>query len=185
MPHKLTPIHQAFFNLLKKKKYSEISIAEIAAYAHIGRRTFYLHYENKLQLYDELLGDFIEYHINPFIFSDTAENNLRDKLRIVIQEIDKFMDVALCLFDPDCPKTADSHLMTLLDEQQKKHENEGFFLRRFENPKTQRHYNHLICENLISNIYFILENRDMDREALLDEMCKALDTISQYYRISA
>lgn len=40
-------ITQAFFSLLRNKKFEKISIQEIADAAMINRATFYAHYANK------------------------------------------------------------------------------------------------------------------------------------------
>ena len=40
-------ISQAFFGLLRKKKFEKISIQEIADSAMINRATFYAHYADK------------------------------------------------------------------------------------------------------------------------------------------
>lgn len=48
-------LHQAFYNLLKKKNYSDITVKELAEEADITRKTFYLHY-NTL---DDLLREFM------------------------------------------------------------------------------------------------------------------------------
>lgn len=52
-------ITQAFFALLRKKKFEKISIQEIADYAMINRATFYAHYADKQNLYDSLIDDFL------------------------------------------------------------------------------------------------------------------------------
>ncbi|GBG96626.1 TetR/AcrR family transcriptional regulator [Lactococcus termiticola] len=52
-------IRQAFFELLRKKKFEKISIQEIADTAMINRATFYAHYADKEDLYDSLIDDFI------------------------------------------------------------------------------------------------------------------------------
>ncbi|MCC8080724.1 MAG: TetR/AcrR family transcriptional regulator [Lachnospiraceae bacterium] len=48
-------LHQAFYELLKKKNYSDITVKELAEEADITRKTFYLHY-NTL---DDLLREFM------------------------------------------------------------------------------------------------------------------------------
>ncbi len=52
-------ITQAFFTLLRKKKFEKISIQEIADSAMINRATFYAHYADKQDLYDSLIDDFL------------------------------------------------------------------------------------------------------------------------------
>lgn len=52
-------ITQAFFALLRSKKFEKISIQEIADSAMINRATFYAHYADKQDLYDSLIDDFL------------------------------------------------------------------------------------------------------------------------------
>ncbi|MDR0297386.1 MAG: TetR/AcrR family transcriptional regulator [Streptococcaceae bacterium] len=52
-------ITQAFFALLRKKKFEKISIQEIADSAMINRATFYAHYADKQDLYDSLIDGFL------------------------------------------------------------------------------------------------------------------------------
>ena len=52
-------ITQAFFALLRTKKFEKISIQEIADSAMINRATFYAHYADKQDLYDSLIDDFL------------------------------------------------------------------------------------------------------------------------------
>ena len=56
-------ISQAFFTLLRKKKFEKISIQEIADSAMINRATFYAHYADKQDLYDSLIQN--EVHLTP------------------------------------------------------------------------------------------------------------------------
>lgn len=39
-------IQEAFMELLKKKEFDQITVAELARHAQIDRKTFYLHYAN-------------------------------------------------------------------------------------------------------------------------------------------
>jgi AcrR family transcriptional regulator len=51
-------ITQAFIALLRRKKFNQISIQEIADDAMINRATFYAHYAGKDDLYDSLIENF-------------------------------------------------------------------------------------------------------------------------------
>ena len=50
-------IRDAFFDLLGKSGFSKISVTDICKAAQINRGTFYLHYEDKYALLDELIGE--------------------------------------------------------------------------------------------------------------------------------
>lgn len=59
-------IKDSFIKLLKEYKYNDIYIRNITDGANISRRSFYQYYENKLQLYEEIVGDYIEWSLRPF-----------------------------------------------------------------------------------------------------------------------
>ena len=52
-----TAIKEALMALLASKPLAEISVAELAREAHVSRSTFYEHYGNPNDVYDELTGD--------------------------------------------------------------------------------------------------------------------------------
>lgn len=53
-------INEAFIKLLKKKKFSEITVAEICQKAGCSRNAFYSHFEDKEMLYNNLITKVIE-----------------------------------------------------------------------------------------------------------------------------
>ncbi len=53
-------INEAFIKLLKKKKFSEITVAEICQKAGCSRNAFYSHFEDKDMLYNNLITKVIE-----------------------------------------------------------------------------------------------------------------------------
>ena len=61
-------IRYAFCELIMEKKYSQISITELADLAEINRKTFYLHYSSL----DELIGE-MEHEIADSYLDYTAE----------------------------------------------------------------------------------------------------------------
>ncbi|WP_315118515.1 TetR family transcriptional regulator [uncultured Clostridium sp.] len=50
-----TSIEDAFVQLLSKKTLEKITIKDITDFADINRATFYAHYDDKYQLFDEIL----------------------------------------------------------------------------------------------------------------------------------
>lgn len=50
-------IKRAFINLLNKKQYNKVTIQDIAEEAMINRNTFYLHYQDKDDMLDQLTSD--------------------------------------------------------------------------------------------------------------------------------
>ncbi|MCD8159062.1 MAG: TetR/AcrR family transcriptional regulator [Clostridiales bacterium] len=53
-------IKEAFLELMKEKGYANITITDITNRAVINRKTFYMHYDSKEQLYDALADEFID-----------------------------------------------------------------------------------------------------------------------------
>ncbi len=53
-------IKKAFLELIREKGYANITITDIAKKAMINRKTFYIHYETKEILYNNIVDDFLE-----------------------------------------------------------------------------------------------------------------------------
>ena len=53
-------IFEAFIKLVGQKGYDAVTIQDIADEAMINRATFYAHYKDKLDLYDQILSHFIQ-----------------------------------------------------------------------------------------------------------------------------
>ena len=51
-------IQNAFIGLITEKDYSDIRVTDIVKKANIGRKTFYLHYDNKEDVLNEIQDDF-------------------------------------------------------------------------------------------------------------------------------
>ncbi len=52
-------LHTALVTLLRRKSLDEIAISELAAEAKINRSTFYVHYNNVAQLYEEIEAEIL------------------------------------------------------------------------------------------------------------------------------
>lgn len=174
-------IKEAFIDLLKKQKYSEISISDIAHEAQITRRTFYLHYENKLQLFEEIMGDFIEFYLNPFLYEQGDELKLAIKRRNMIQTIRMHHEVVQSIFDEDCPAVAKKQIEVILNNQIDEHEAKGFFLFHFDNIHAQHYFVSTVSGNLLDLIQFILNTMDLTFDEQFIEVCKVCDVISYFY----
>ena len=81
-------IHTAFIELLKEKPLSDITVAEIARKADIGRGTFYAHYTDVFDLYkkieDTLVADFLT------VFSAVPEDPM-DNFDIYIKKLTSYL----------------------------------------------------------------------------------------------
>lgn len=79
-------IRQAFFALLRSKKFEKISIQEIADSAMINRATFYAHYADKQDLYDSLIDDFVTDFVE--VLDDSAPIEGKN---VKVKEIEKML----------------------------------------------------------------------------------------------
>ncbi len=52
-------IKTALFDLMKTKDYSTITISELTSAANVNRRTFYTHYKNLNDIFDEIENDLV------------------------------------------------------------------------------------------------------------------------------
>lgn len=74
-------IETAFYKLLEKKSYSQISISDIAKAAEINRGTFYQHYRGK----QDLLDIFMEERLRKIVvLCSTSKIGSRDNLELII-----------------------------------------------------------------------------------------------------
>ncbi len=84
-------IKDTFMELLKKNDLSRITVAEISRKANLGRGTFYLHYSDVYDLYEQIENEIINNLINAFKFSFPTTNaknseKLTEKLICYIEE---------------------------------------------------------------------------------------------------
>ncbi len=61
-------IKDAFLQLIKEKSYGNITITDIAKRAMINRKTFYMHYETKENLYNEITDELLEEITPPIVY---------------------------------------------------------------------------------------------------------------------
>lgn len=61
-------IKDAFLQLIKEKNYGNITITDIANKAMINRKTFYMHYETKENLYNEITDELLEEITPPIVY---------------------------------------------------------------------------------------------------------------------
>ena len=69
-------VKEALMRLLAKKPLAEISIAELSREAHVSRSTFYGHYGNVVDVYDELVDE-ISGEMSPILSQVTCQDGFR------------------------------------------------------------------------------------------------------------
>lgn len=88
-------IAEAFFNLLKKKKYESITVSEIVKKADLSRRTFYRVFENKYDIITYMLEKIMPDYT---ILVEQLPERKREYLAIAIVEfVNKHLDFFRCL----------------------------------------------------------------------------------------
>ncbi|MDO5388578.1 MAG: TetR/AcrR family transcriptional regulator [Clostridia bacterium] len=76
-------IRSAFLELMTEKGYSNITITDIAKRAVINRKTFYMHYESKERLYDEITDELLKILLPSVILEDMQGLKGKDQRKIV------------------------------------------------------------------------------------------------------
>ena len=186
-PKSVQRLHEALLELIEQKDYDLITIKDITDIANISRRTFYLHYENKEQLLNEIYWNFIEWTLRPFrdtcaINEHTGKSDLFLKLTNFITVIKDNKRTVRCLFDGERKYLALSIIISIfLAERTFSQMNGSFFLHHFDDPKKQYYYTEMICQNCISGICFILNNIDRPSEELAREINEVFQIMGQFY----
>ncbi len=88
-------LKQSLISLMREKSIHDISIKEICMGADINRSTFYRHYNNQYELYDEVLGDIADDIAR--IFAEIAGGDYTTTLFItrVLEYIEEHRDMFL------------------------------------------------------------------------------------------
>ncbi len=116
-------ITQAFFSLLRNKKFEKISIQEIADAAMINRATFYAHYADKQDLYDSLIDTFIMDFIkildeqNPVDGTDVYVNDIEEMLARFYDFVRENPEMAQIVIDKSQDQTIINRFIEILTER--------------------------------------------------------------------
>ncbi|MGI6030402.1 MAG: TetR/AcrR family transcriptional regulator [Eubacteriales bacterium] len=88
-------IKQAFLDLLEEQNFEEITIKDIASRAMVSRKTFYVYYATKMELYEEIVQEYLQKLIpdrsqwNRKRQREDPEGVLREKLIFVLQQLNQ------------------------------------------------------------------------------------------------
>ncbi|WP_334351468.1 TetR/AcrR family transcriptional regulator [Companilactobacillus sp. HBUAS56257] len=96
-------IIEVFLKLLSQKKLSQISVAEITRNANINRGTFYLHYKDVFDLYDQVVKMVLNDLESAFdeTYLEGSSTNFRDLTKHIINYVDQKEDVFSVLLNSD------------------------------------------------------------------------------------
>lgn len=92
-------IHDTFIALLKEKELKNITVAELARKADLGRGTFYLHYKDIYDLYEQIEQDLYSNLLNMFDSSlpSADSHNLKKLTQTIIAYIDQNRELFLLI----------------------------------------------------------------------------------------
>ena len=75
-------IEQAFFELLAEKSFHQISVQDIAERATVNRATFYAHFEDKYELFDQMVHEWFQERLGNRL--EASSPFCLDNLRLLI-----------------------------------------------------------------------------------------------------
>lgn len=116
-------IHRAFIKLVAKKGYEKVTVQDIAEEAMINRATFYAHYTDKQDLFDQVLDGFIARFSKLLKSSEVVITN-----QVEIKQIEKLLtqfyknlqknpDLASALISGGTKEVLTERFVKLLTEQ--------------------------------------------------------------------
>ena len=75
-------IIESLSSLMSEKEYQDISVSDIIKKANVGRSTFYENYENKDEVFDEILDNLIYHVFNEIEHHDghAFQNNFKEEI---------------------------------------------------------------------------------------------------------
>ena len=83
-------IQESFLYFLEKKNLSQITVSEITKKAQLGRGTFYLHYKDVFDLYDEISNNL--YTDMEIFFDNAYPSNDSKNLKNLINTLTKYIE---------------------------------------------------------------------------------------------
>ena len=96
-------IMRVFEELIKKKPVEKITVTEIAKNAQINKGTFYLHYSDIYDLYDQYLRESTEEHVAQIEYIDTFFTDPEYFVRRFVDGLNEVRTGHMRLAPPDTP----------------------------------------------------------------------------------
>lgn len=112
-------IKDAFLSQLKNKNLNQISVTKVANIANIGRGTFYLHYLDIIDLYENLVNEFFK-EIETFFdnaYPTTNAENLKNLMGEIINYISNNKQFILILLRLEGSEKTISKLKNLFNKK--------------------------------------------------------------------
>ena len=109
-------LFKALIDLLNAKDISSITIKEICNVAMVNRTTFYRHYENKMDLLERGISQFIDSIIENITPASVSEDPIRVRLVSLFLNLSKKSSLLKRLLGPNIPMTVFYHMQVQIEK---------------------------------------------------------------------
>ena len=100
-------LQTALIELLQEKTLDKISISELCKFASVNRGTFYLHYQDVAELFEEYFHDMTEdlrkAYYEPYLLTDYKIENLSADMVRIFHHVEKYKQFYKIVFDRKTP----------------------------------------------------------------------------------
>ena len=100
-------LQESLINLLHHKELDKISISELCKKANVNRGTFYLHYQDVAELFEEYFHDMTEdlrkAYYEPYLLTDYKINHLSADMVRIFHHVEKYKQFYKIAFDRKTP----------------------------------------------------------------------------------
>lgn len=159
----------SLLELMRQKRFSEISVRDVTDHADMNRATFYLHYADTAQLLQSVEEDLLaeaQALIDAHMQETVADGTMRPIFEPVLDFVVEHREVCAILFENNGSGQFNEHLQQLI------HRNGAELVRAWYRPTDDRQLSYLlrfITHGLIGLIReWFQRNMDLPKEELLD-----------------
>lgn len=113
-------IRKSFLDLLSQKKINEITVADITKSADIARSTFYLHYEDVYDLYDQIITNLLNgltIRFDQLYLASTLASNFKKLMQELINYVVEQKKIFRILFQKDSESKLTNRLIKLFTDR--------------------------------------------------------------------
>ena len=100
-------LQEALINLLQEKELDKISISELCKKANVNRGTFYLHYQDIAELFEEYFHDMTEdlriAYYEPYLLTHYKIENLNSDMIRIFHHVKKYKQFYKIVFNRKTP----------------------------------------------------------------------------------
>ena len=100
-------LQNALVQLLQEKSLDKISISELCKLANVNRGTFYLHYQDVAELFEQYFEDITEdlrkAYYEPYLLTDYKIENLKSEMVRIFHHVEKYKMFYKIVFNRKTP----------------------------------------------------------------------------------